>query len=146
MAVARAAAAPNSVVFKRGIGVRGLRRGVRRALAQAGAAEVRVQRHARCVDDCTQRRHLLLFRPRQNARAQLVRLRQRGTSAAHFASQRVQLLAHALAQQGRRQCRRLELSTIEQLVHPWDGTEQIFFHAFPSSRPTYHASGSSSPV
>ena len=64
MAVARAAAAPNSVVFKRGIGVRGLRRGVRRALAQAGAAEVRVQRHARCVDDCTQRRHLLFFRSR----------------------------------------------------------------------------------
>ena len=120
--------------------------GVRRALAQAGAAEVRVQRHAGRVDDRAQRRQLLFLCTCQNARAEYACLRQRGKAAAHFVSQRVQLLAHALAQQHRRQRRHLELVPTEQLVHPRDGTKQIFFHAFPSPRPTRSASGTSSPV
>lgn len=83
---------------------------------------------------------------RARMRAEYACLRQRGKAAAHFVSQRVQLLAHALAQQHRRQRRHLELVPTEQLVHPRDGTKQIFFHAFPSPRPTRSASGASSPV
>ena len=144
--IARAAAAVFHIVFKRRIISRRLCRGVRRALAQAGAAKVRVQRHAGRVDDRAQRRQLLFLCTCQNARAEYACLRQRGKAAAHFVSQRVQLLAHALAQQHRRQRRHLELVPTEQLVHPRDGTKQIFFHAFPSPRPTRSASGASSPV
>ena len=144
--IARAAAAVFRIVFKRRIISRRLCRGVRRALAQAGAAKVRVQRHAGRVDDRAQRRQLLFLCTCQNARAEYACLRQRGKAAAHFVSQRVQLLAHALAQQHRRQRRHLELVPTEQLVHPRDGTKQIFFHAFPSPRPTRSASGASSPV
>ena len=144
--IARAAAAVFHIVFKRRIISRRLCRGVRRALAQAGAAKVRVQRHAGRVDDRSKRRQLLFLCTCQNARAEYACLRQRGKAAAHFVSQRVQLLAHALAQQHRRQRRHLELVPTEQLVHPRDGTKQIFFHAFPSPRPTRSASGASSPV
>ena len=128
--IARAAAAVFHIVFKRRIISRRLCRGVHRALAQAGAAKVRVQRHAGRVDDRSQRRQLLYLCTCQNARAEYACLRQRGKAAAHFVSQRVQLLAHALAQQHRRQRRHLELVPTEQLVHPRDGTKQIFFHAF----------------
>ena len=60
MGIARAASAAFHIVFKGRIVLRGVRRGFGRASAQTGAAEIRMEYDAGCVDDRTERGR---FRP-----------------------------------------------------------------------------------
>ena len=139
MGIARAASAAFHIVFKGRIVLRGVRRGFGRASAQAGAAEIRMEHDAGCVDDRTERGH---FRPADGLGgkgAEHVPPRQLPRRAGeNILPQRVERAAHRRGHRRGGGVRTERTHGGEQLVHLRNTAQQRLVHL--SVLPSHSAS------
>ena len=139
MGIARAAPAAFHIVFKGRIVLRGVRRGFGRASAQAGAAEIRMEHDAGCVDDRTERGR---FRPADGLGGKGAERRGlrylRRFAGKDALPQRVERAAHRRGHRRGGGVRAERTHGGEQLVHLGDIAQQRLVHL--SVLPSHSAS------
>ena len=131
MGIARAAPAAFHIVFKGRIVLRGVRCGFGRTPAQTGAAEIRMEHDAGCVDDRTERGH---FRPADGVGGKGAERRDlrylRRFAGKDALAQRVERAAHRRRHRRGGGVRTERVRGGKQLVHLRNTAQQRLVHCF----------------